>query len=198
MPAITTGFSLRLPSFLFSSSPHLCIQWSSSLRLARKPDGFEAPVFIPWKDKIAYKFIVDGRWMTNDSEPTEIDHGYVNNVYTAPPKPAPQEPKPVPAQPSSPSESPQVEHDHAEKFPEEADKHVANGFALDKSHDVATPAAQPEPERPSSLAEEVNAVVTPVVEGVQVAVAQVAPHPQEVEKTSDEVRSNPNVLNKLN
>ncbi|KAI0278555.1 hypothetical protein BGY98DRAFT_879514, partial [Russula aff. rugulosa BPL654] len=61
--------------------------WSSSLRASRKPDGFEAPIFIPWKDKIAYKFIVDGRWMTNDTEPTEIDHGFVNNVYTAPSKP---------------------------------------------------------------------------------------------------------------
>jgi len=195
MPAITTGFSIRLPSFLFPSSPHLCIQWSSSLRLARKPDGFEAPIFIPWKDKIAYKFIVDGRWMTNNAEPTEVDHGYVNNVYTAPSKPPPQEPKPVPAQPSYPSES-QVEPDHAEKLPEE---HVANGFSLDEPHDVVTSAAEPEPEGPSTLVEEVKVVVTPVVEGegTQAAVAQVAPDPQEVEKASDEVRSNPNFPNKF-
>ena len=187
MPAITTGFSLRLPSFLFPSSPHLCIQWSSSLRLTRKPDGFEAPIFIPWQDKIAYKFIVDGRWMSNNTEPTEIDHGYVNNVYTAPPKPPPQEPKPIPPQPSYPPES-QVELGHAEKLPEE---HVANGFTLDEPHDAPTSAAEPEPEMPI---EEVKAVVTPVVEG---AVAQVAPDPEEVEKASDEVRSNPHFLKKL-
>ncbi|KAH9991498.1 hypothetical protein BJV77DRAFT_922730, partial [Russula vinacea] len=61
--------------------------WSSSVRLSRKPDGFEAPVLIPWKDTIQYKFIVDGRWMTNDAEPKVVDHGFVNNLYTAPPKP---------------------------------------------------------------------------------------------------------------
>jgi len=158
-------------------------KWSSSLRLARKPDGFEAPIFIPWKDKIAYKFIVDGRWMTNNTEPTEIDHGYVNNVYTAPPKPPPQESKPIPAQPSHPSES-QVEPDHAEKLPEE---HVANGFALDKPHDVDTSAAEPKPAGSSSLVEEVKTVVTPAVESPQAAVAQVAPDPKEVEKVSDEI-----------
>ncbi|KAF8263858.1 hypothetical protein EI94DRAFT_1500667, partial [Lactarius quietus] len=62
--------------------------WAGSIRLTRKPDGFEAPpVFVPWREKMAYKFIVDGRWMTNDAEPTEVDHGFINNVYTAPPKP---------------------------------------------------------------------------------------------------------------
>jgi hypothetical protein len=28
---------------LFPSSPHLCLQWASSLRLTRQSDGFEAP-----------------------------------------------------------------------------------------------------------------------------------------------------------
>ena len=35
-----------------------------------------------------YKFLVDGKWETSDA-PTETDPSgkYVNNVYTAPPKP---------------------------------------------------------------------------------------------------------------
>jgi hypothetical protein len=184
MPGITTGLSLRLPSFISSSAPHLCIQWSSSLRLTRKPDGFETPVLIPWQDKIAYKFIVDGRWMTNDREPTEIDHGFVNNVYTAPPKP--------PTIPLSYHPEPAVEPEHAEKVPVAADKPVANGSALDEPHEAATPTAEPAPELPST--EGVKAVITPAAEAVQhVAVAQVAPDPQEVERASEEVRSNPDL-----
>jgi hypothetical protein len=40
-----------------------------------------------YPDKMEYKFIADGRWMTNDAEPIEIDHGFINNVYTALHKP---------------------------------------------------------------------------------------------------------------
>jgi len=32
---------------------------------------------------MAYHFIVDGRWITNDVEPTEVDHGCIIDVYTA-------------------------------------------------------------------------------------------------------------------
>ena len=131
MPGIDTGISLRLPSFLFPSSPHLCLQWAGSLRLSRKPDGFEAPpFFIPWRHKMAYKFIVDGRWMTNDAEPKEVDHGFINNVYIAPPKPVLPEPElqaePSTAPPSYHSES-EVEHEPAEKV---AEKPATNGTAL--------------------------------------------------------------------
>jgi hypothetical protein len=194
MPGITTGLSIRLPSFLFSSAPHLCIQWSSSLRLTRKPDGFEAPVLIPWQDKIAYKFIVDGRWVTNDTEPTEIDHGFVNNVYTAPPKPPTQEPEPPTAPPSYHSE-PEVEPEHAEKVPVNADKPVANGSALDEPHEAAIPIAERATEDLSTLTEGVKVVITPAVEAVQhVAVVQVVPGPQEVERASEEVRLNPRFI----
>jgi hypothetical protein len=31
---------------------------------------------------MAYKFIVDSRWMTNDLEPTEVDPGFIIDVYT--------------------------------------------------------------------------------------------------------------------
>ena len=199
MPSITTGLSLRLPSFIFSSAPHLCIQWSSSVRLTRKHDGFEAPVLIPWQDKIAYKFIVDGRWMTNDTEPTEIDHGFVNNVYTAPP--TPPSPAPAPHLDSTPSHcsGSDVESKHAEKekVPVDADKPVADGSALalapDEPHEVPTPTAEPAPEESSTLTEGAKAVITPTVEAAHVAVAQVAPDPQEVGRASEEVRLNPDL-----
>jgi hypothetical protein len=183
MPAITTGFSLRLPSFIFSSAPHLCIQWTSSVHLVRKPDGFEAPVFVPWKDKIAYKFIVDGRWMTNDAEPTEIDHGYVNNVYTAPPKPALPESEQAADPPSY------QEPEHVEKVPEHADKPPMNGSALDEHPEAHDPTVDPTPEQAATIDEGVKAAVTPAVEleQDQDAALQVAPGPQEVKKVTDEV-----------
>jgi hypothetical protein len=187
MPAITIGFSLRLPSLLFSSAPHLCLQWSSSLRASRKPDGFEAPVFIPWKDKIAYKFIVDGRWMTNDTEPTEIDHGFVNNVYTAPSKP----PMPEPQHAVVPHNEPEVEPEHVGKVPRHADHPVENGSALGEPHEAAIPIAAPAPEKPFTTTDEVKQVVTSAADALHAATAQVAPQPQEVERASTEVRSNP-------
>jgi len=58
------------------------------MQLTKGPTGFKGSTTIPWDEKIAYKFIVDGQWMVVEHEPTELDHdGNVNNVYTAPPKP---------------------------------------------------------------------------------------------------------------
>ncbi|KAF9045953.1 carbohydrate-binding module family 48 protein, partial [Hymenopellis radicata] len=63
-------------------------QWSSSITLTKEGAGFKATTRIPWEEKIAYKFIVDGNWTTTPSQPTETDaSGNVNNVYTAPSKP---------------------------------------------------------------------------------------------------------------
>jgi len=154
-------------------------QWSSSLRLSRKPDGFEAPVFIPWKDKIAYKFVVDGRWMTNDTQPTETDHGFVNNVYTAPPKP----PMPEPQHAVVPPSESKVEPEHVEKVPTPADKPVENGELFE----APIPIAGPAPEKPSTIPDEVKQVVTSAVDTPHVATAQVATEPQEVERASEEV-----------
>jgi hypothetical protein len=59
-------------------------------------------VKIAWGEKIAYKFIVDGKWMVLKDKPTERDNvGNLNNVYTAPPKPI--EPTPPQADDSKPS-----------------------------------------------------------------------------------------------
>ena len=88
--ASNTGISLRLPSFLFSSSPHLCLHQAGLFTSRANPIAlnFEAlPVFIPWRDKMAYNFIVNGRWTTNNVEPTEVDPGFIIDVYTTPPIP---------------------------------------------------------------------------------------------------------------
>ena len=52
-----------------------------------------------------YKFIVDGQWRTDPSEPQEPDEaGNINNVLATPPKPVlpTSEPPPAPA-PSAPA-----------------------------------------------------------------------------------------------
>ncbi|KAH7916811.1 hypothetical protein BJ138DRAFT_1121615 [Hygrophoropsis aurantiaca] len=65
-------------------------QWASSIHLAKYTYGFEAKVRVPWGEKIPYKFIVDGRWVTRDDQPTEPDEpGNINNIYLAPSKPEP-------------------------------------------------------------------------------------------------------------
>lgn len=44
---------------------------------------------MPWGRKIAYKYIVDGRWTTTDDQPTELDSmGNLNNVLSAPARPS--------------------------------------------------------------------------------------------------------------
>ncbi|KAK0191297.1 hypothetical protein F5146DRAFT_594575 [Armillaria mellea] len=65
-------------------------QWSSSIHLAKDGAGFKGSAQIPWDEKIAYKFIVDGEWSIAPSQPTETDSsGNVNNIYIAPSKPLP-------------------------------------------------------------------------------------------------------------
>ncbi|KAF8901632.1 immunoglobulin E-set, partial [Gymnopilus junonius] len=62
--------------------------WSASTPLTRTQSGFEGTTKIPWGQKIKYKFVVDGRWVTHEDQPTETDPGgFVNNVFTAPTKP---------------------------------------------------------------------------------------------------------------
>ena len=74
---------------------------------------------------MACKFTVDC-WMTNDSESSEVDHGFINNVYTAPAKLVLLGPKLSTVPTSYHSES-EVEHERAEKV---ADKPATNGTAL--------------------------------------------------------------------
>lgn len=73
--------------------------WSCQRHLSRTDSGkFEGKVQVPWGCKVAYKYIVDGRWTTTDDQPTEWSpQGFVNNVYNAPARPAtPEPPAPEP------------------------------------------------------------------------------------------------------
>ncbi|KAK1228886.1 Cruciform DNA binding protein [Marasmius sp. AFHP31] len=63
--------------------------WSRSTTLSKQDSSFKGIVKVPWNEKIAYKFVVDGQWVVNDREPTERDPaGNLNNVYVAPERPA--------------------------------------------------------------------------------------------------------------
>lgn len=56
--------------------------------MTRYEYGFQSTVKIPWGERVAYKFIVDGRWTTTDTQPTELDPiGNINNVYNSPARP---------------------------------------------------------------------------------------------------------------
>ncbi|KAK7569651.1 hypothetical protein IWX47DRAFT_842278 [Phyllosticta citricarpa] len=57
--------------------------WAKSVELDKQPDGtFEKTVDMPGNDeKVQYKFVVDGDWVTNQSATQEDDgHGIFNNV----------------------------------------------------------------------------------------------------------------------
>ncbi|KDQ64953.1 carbohydrate-binding module family 48 protein, partial [Jaapia argillacea MUCL 33604] len=63
-------------------------QWSKSTHLKRTPTGFETSIKVPWSEKVIYKFVVDGRWVTSGDQPTERDgSGNLNHVYFSPSKP---------------------------------------------------------------------------------------------------------------
>jgi Glycogen recognition site of AMP-activated protein kinase len=73
---------------IFHPSSHVHNKWASSIHLVKVPAGFEGVTQIPWGQKIKYKFIVDGKWVVHEDQPTEVDPGgFVNNIYTAPEKP---------------------------------------------------------------------------------------------------------------
>lgn len=55
--------------------------WQGSVPLVKGLDGFAAEVAIPDGEKVAFKYIVDGRWVVRESERVETDeHGNLNNV----------------------------------------------------------------------------------------------------------------------
>lgn len=65
-------------------------QWSASIHLVKGDTGFHGTVKLPWGEKIAYKFIVDGYWSCRDDQPMENDgSGNVNNILYVPRKPLP-------------------------------------------------------------------------------------------------------------
>ncbi|KAF5370038.1 hypothetical protein D9758_001340 [Tetrapyrgos nigripes] len=96
--------------------------WSSSVRLTKEPSSFKGTTKIPWNEKITYKFVVDGQWLVDDGKPTESDSsGNVNNVLTAPSKPAPLAEPEVP-KPSTITNVNGVDPVKAEEVPVEAPK----------------------------------------------------------------------------
>nr|XP_019001922.1 uncharacterized protein I203_05633 [Kwoniella mangroviensis CBS 8507]OCF65383.1 hypothetical protein I203_05633 [Kwoniella mangroviensis CBS 8507] len=97
--------------------------WSADATpLEKQADGsFTAQVPLPWGEKQAFKYVVDGEWKVREDEAKEWDAaGNMNNVYTAPPAPistsepsssavAAAAPTPVPA--SSEKTALPTEHD---------------------------------------------------------------------------------------
>lgn len=64
--------------------------WSCTMHLPKGTSGFVGNVRVPWNEKVPYKFIVDGKWVTRNDRPTELDGaGNLNNVLIAPSKPTP-------------------------------------------------------------------------------------------------------------
>ncbi|KAG1820546.1 carbohydrate-binding module family 48 protein, partial [Suillus subaureus] len=62
--------------------------WSCTMHLPKGTSGFVGNVRVPWNEKVPYKFIVDGKWVTRNDRPTELDGaGNLNNVLIAPSKP---------------------------------------------------------------------------------------------------------------
>ncbi|KAK8865649.1 hypothetical protein IAR55_000794 [Kwoniella newhampshirensis] len=61
--------------------------WSADATpLHKQPDGsFAAEIPLPWGEKQAFKYVVDGEWKVREDEAKEWDAaGNMNNVYTAP------------------------------------------------------------------------------------------------------------------
>ncbi|WWC96721.1 hypothetical protein V866_003593 [Kwoniella sp. B9012] len=97
--------------------------WSASATpLEKQADGsFTAQVPLPWGEKQAFKYVVDGEWKVREDEAKEWDAaGNMNNVYTAPPAPiSTSEPSssavaaaaPTPAPASSERTAKPTEHD---------------------------------------------------------------------------------------
>lgn len=117
-------------------------QWSASIHLTKTASGFEGTTKIPWGQKIKYKFVVDGQWVTHEDQPTETDPGgFVNNVFTAPPKPAELEPAPATEDPVA-----------LETPVKEAEVPVTNGHATN-GHTVATEVTEDKPAEPAAQEE---------------------------------------------
>lgn len=91
--------------------------WSCTMHLPKSTSGFVGNVRVPWNEKVPYKFIVDGKWVTRSDRPTELDGaGNLNNVLIAPSKPTPITEHPSIIAPKGPTDS----MTSATTFPEES------------------------------------------------------------------------------
>lgn len=84
---IRPGLSIPSSCF-FLAAAHFLRQWSASIHLVKGDAGFSGTVKVPWGQKIAYKFVVDGIWRCRDDRPKEDDgSGNINNVLRTPENP---------------------------------------------------------------------------------------------------------------
>lgn len=80
--------------------------WSCTMHLPKGASGFVGNVRVPWNEKVPYKFIVDGKWVTRNDRPTELDGaGNLNNILIAPSKPTPITEHPSPTVPQGPTDT---------------------------------------------------------------------------------------------
>jgi hypothetical protein len=87
------------------------------MHLPKGTSGFVGNVRVPWNEKVPYKFIVDGKWVTRSDRPTELDGaGNLNNVLIAPSKPTPITEHPSTTAPKGPTDT----MTSATTFPEES------------------------------------------------------------------------------
>lgn len=163
---------------------------------------------IPYGDKIQYKFIVDGMWVTDEAAPSEADGGFVNNVYTAPAKPAPTlepttatetesaEPTAVPAvEPASEPVTEAAPEPAPEPAAEPTPEPATNGSVISAvkdfaeqilpAHDASTPAAD---DQPKTLLDGVKDTTAPVTDAATQFAEQLdgaidAPTPKAAEPT---------------
>ncbi|PWN33363.1 uncharacterized protein FA14DRAFT_161255 [Meira miltonrushii] len=62
--------------------------WKEEIELHKKEDGsFEREVPLPENKRIHFKYIVDGNWVTKESDPTVNDDGNINNTIDVGPAP---------------------------------------------------------------------------------------------------------------
>jgi len=162
--------------------------WSCSIHLPKGASGFAQRISVPWNQKVPYKFIVDGRWVTRDDRPTELDGaGNLNNVLFTPSKPTTStiDYPPIPVVPQVPTESmssttalPEAPSLYSETSQQEASKvNEDGGITESDSTDVTSavvdlvvpgkelsPLNVPdveaaEPAEPSSVADSLSAIV---------------------------------------
>ncbi|WVW80384.1 hypothetical protein I302_102365 [Kwoniella bestiolae CBS 10118] len=146
--------------------------WSADATpLQKQADGsFTAQVPLPWGEKQAFKYVVDGEWKVREDEAKEWDAaGNMNNVYTAPPAPiptsSPSEPSsavaaaaPTPAPASAEKTAKPTEHDKPSSSPTTSTKELSTGPvpaavpATKKNlDDTPAPTSQSQKTEPSTL-----------------------------------------------
>ena len=85
-PSRSPGFSRPSATAQFVIVTGDFDKWSKSLSLSRSAkDTFTTTIKVPYGRPTRYKFIVDGEWVVQPDQPTELSpEGYLNNVHYVP------------------------------------------------------------------------------------------------------------------